>query len=249
MESIPGKMDEMEVEKVAEELEQKDAEKVLEWAVNRFPRLAFSSSFGLEDVAIIDMLSRIKTDVKVVTLDTGRLPQETYDVMDAVREKYGIDIEVYFPDTSSVEKMVKDNGLNLFYKSVEFRKLCCGIRKVEPLRRALQGLDAWITGLRRDQVQSRTSTKKVEWDAGHGGIVKINPLADWNWEKVRGYVDANQVPYNKLHDKGYPSLGCAPCTRAVKQGEDPRAGRWWWELDIDKECGIHSVAGKIERSK
>lgn len=248
MESMPAKMNEEEVKTVAVELEPKEAEHVLQWAVNKFPRLVISSSFGLEDVAIIDMLSRIKTEVKVVTLDTGRLPQETYDVMDAVREKYGIGIEVYFPDTSSVEKMVKDHGLNLFYKRVEFRKLCCGIRKVEPLRRALSGSDAWITGLRRDQVQSRTSTGKVEWDADHGGIVKINPLADWNWEKVRRYVDANKVPYNKLHDQGYPSLGCAPCTRAVKQGEDPRAGRWWWELGIDKECGIHSVAGKIDRS-
>jgi len=248
MESIRAKMEENEVTKIAAELEPKEAEHVLEWAVNRFPNLVLSSSFGLEDVVLIDILSRIKTDVKVVTLDTGRLPQETYDVMDAVREKYGLDIEVYFPDTTSVEKMVRDNGLNLFYKSVDFRKLCCGIRKVEPLRRALSGSDAWVTGLRRDQVQSRTSIQKVEWDADHGDIVKINPLADWNWEKVKGYVDANQVPYNKLHDQGYPSLGCAPCTRAVKPGEDPRAGRWWWELDVDKECGIHSVAGKKDRS-
>ena len=244
MESIRTKMEETEVTKIAAELETKAPEAVLEWAVNRFPKLVLSSSFGLEDVVLIDMISRIKTDVKIVTLDTGRLPQETYDVMDAVREKYDLDIEVYFPDTTSVEKMVRDNGLNLFYKSVDFRKLCCGIRKVEPLRRALSGSDAWITGLRRDQVQSRTGINKVEWDADHGDIVKINPLADWNSEKVKGYVDAHQVPYNKLHDQGYPSLGCAPCTRAVKPGEDPRAGRWWWELGIDKECGIHSVAGK-----
>jgi len=244
MESIRAKIEENEVTKIAAELEPKEAHDVLDWAVNRFPKLVLSSSFGLEDVVIIDILSRIKTDVKVVTLDTGRLPQETYDVMDAVREKYGLDIEVYFPDTTSVEKMVRDNGLNLFYKSVDFRKLCCGIRKVEPLRRALSGSDAWITGLRRDQVQSRTGINKVEWDADHGDIVKINPLADWNSEKVKGYVDAHHVPYNKLHDQGYPSLGCAPCTRAVKPDEDPRAGRWWWELGIDKECGIHSVAGK-----
>lgn len=244
MESNRAKIEENEVTKIAAELEPKEAHDVLDWAVNRFPKLVLSSSFGLEDVVIIDILSKIKTDVKVVTLDTGRLPQETYDVMDAVREKYGLDIEVYFPDTTSVEKMVRDNGLNLFYKSVDFRKLCCGIRKVEPLRRALSGSDAWITGLRRDQVQSRTGINKVEWDADHGDIVKINPLADWNSEKVKSYVDANQVPYNKLHDQGYPSLGCAPCTRAVKPEEDPRAGRWWWELGIDKECGIHSVAGK-----
>jgi phosphoadenosine phosphosulfate reductase len=241
-------MEETEVTKIAAELETKEPEAVLEWAVNRFPKIVLSSSFGLEDVVIIDMISKLKTDVKIVTLDTGRLPQETYDVMDAVREKYGLDIEVYFPDTTSVEKMVRDNGLNLFYKSIDFRKLCCGIRKVEPLRRALSGSDAWITGLRRDQVQSRTGIHKAEWDADHGDIVKINPLADWNSEKVKRYVDANQVPYNKLHDQGYPSLGCAPCTRAVKPEEDPRAGRWWWELDIDKECGIHSVAGKKDSS-
>ncbi|MFQ6011474.1 MAG: phosphoadenylyl-sulfate reductase [Nitrososphaerales archaeon] len=242
-------MDENEVKTLAEQIEPKDPEQVLEWAIGKFPRIALSSSFGMEDVVIIDMLSTIKAHVKIVTLDTGRLPQETYDVMDAIREKYGLDIEVYFPETASVEKMVREHGLNLFYQSVEFRKLCCGIRKIEPLRRALTGLDAWITGLRRDQVQTRTRIGKVELDADHGFIAKINPLADWSWEKVRGYVDAHQVPYNKLHDKGFPSLGCAPCTRAVEAGEDPRAGRWWWELGIDKECGIHSVAGKIERSR
>lgn len=220
--------------------EDRTAEDILRWAAKRFgDRIALASSFGAEDCVIIDMLSRLGP-ARVFTLDTGRLPQETYDVMDAVRDRYGIRIEVYYPDTAEVEAMVREHGLNLFYRAVEFRKLCCHVRKVEPLERALRDLDAWITGLRQDQEPSRKTIGKVEVDRLHGGRVKVNALADWTWDEVWAYVRRNDVPYNRLHDLGYPSIGCAPCTRAVAPGEDLRAGRWWWERDASKECGLHA---------
>ena len=220
--------------------ESKSAQDIVRWALERFgDRVALASSFSAEDVAIIHMMAAVNPKPRVFTLDTGRLNQETYDVMDKIREKYHVAIEVMFPQTEAVERMVREKGLNLFYHSVENRKLCCGIRKVEPLNRALKTVDAWITGLRRDQVVTRGSVKKVDIDADHGGIAKINPLADWSWEQVMQYVKTNQVPYNALHDQGYPSIGCAPCTRAIKPGEDFRAGRWWWERPEQKECGLH----------
>jgi phosphoadenosine phosphosulfate reductase len=178
-------------------------------------------------------------DFRVFTLDTGRLNQETYDCMDAIRERYGIQIEVFFPDSNGVEKMVRENGLNLFYNSVELRKLCCGVRKVEPLNRALKGLDAWMTGLRREQAVTRADVRRIELDEDHGNIIKINPLVDWSYGDVWDYIRRKSVPYNRLHKQGYPSIGCAPCTRAVKPGEDLRAGRWWWENPNAKECGLH----------
>jgi len=231
----------------SDELEPKDAEAVIAWTLKKFsPRVALSSSFGAEDMVLIDMISRIDPRARIFTLDTGRLPQETYNLVDEVRDRYKVDIEVLFPDTSTVEKMVREHGLNLFYESVEFRKLCCNVRKVEPLNRALSGLDAWITGLRKDQAQSRATTRKLEVDQGHGGIFKVNPLADWSSEAVWEYIKANGVPYNKLHDAGFPSIGCEPCTRAVRPGEDQRAGRWWWELESTKECGIHTHSDKPE---
>ena len=224
----------------AGQLESKSAEEVLRWAFDQFqPRLALASSFGAEDVALIDMMVKLDPKARVFTLDTGRLNQETYDVMDKIRDKYRITIEVVFPKAEAVEAMVRERGLNLFYHSIENRKLCCGIRKVEPLNRVLADLDAWITGLRRDQVVTRASVKKAALDQDHGGIVKLNPLADWTWDQVMGYVKRHGVPYNVLHDQGYPSIGCAPCTRAVKPGEDLRAGRWWWEQPEQKECGLH----------
>jgi phosphoadenosine phosphosulfate reductase len=178
-------------------------------------------------------------DFRLFTLDTGRLNQETYDCMDAIRERYGVQIEVFFPEATGVEKMVRENGLNLFYNSVELRKLCCGIRKVEPLNRALKNLDAWMTGLRREQAVTRVDVRKVELDKDHGDIVKVNPLVDWSYDDVWEYIRKNNLPYNRLHKQGYPSIGCAPCTRAVKPGEDLRAGRWWWENPNTKECGLH----------
>lgn len=212
---------------------------MVQWAANRFgSKLALASSFGAEDVALIDIIAKIDKNIKVFTLDTGRLHQETYNVIDAVREKYEIPIEVYFPQTDKVEEIERKHGANLFYKSVDQRTLCCHIRKGEPLKRALSGLDAWITGLRKDQASSRASIKKVELDAVNGNIVKINPIRDWTSEQVWSYIRENKVPYNKLFDQGYTSIGCAPCTRPTKLGEDPRAGRWWWETTT-KECGLH----------
>ena len=232
---------ELQIKKIAEKMEDKSAMEVLKWAINAYaPKIALASSFGAEDVILIDMMVKInKEKAKIFTLDTGRLNQETYDVMDAIRKKYGIQIEVYFPEQRETEEMVKIKGMNLMYESVENRKLCCEIRKVHPLNRALSNLDGWITGLRREQAITRANIYKLEIDSSHGNIVKINPLADWTNEMIWDYIHKNNVPYNKLHDSGYPSIGCEPCTRAVHRGEDPRAGRWWWENATQKECGLH----------
>src|SRR3989338_131498 len=222
------------------ELELKSAQEVVRWAVQQFGnRVALASRFGAEAVALIHLLAQVTPKPRIFTLDTGRLNQETYDVMDKIREKYRVTIEIMFPKTEAVEQMVQEKGLNLFYHSIENRKLCCGIRKVEPLNRALATCTAWMTGLRRDQVVTRATVKKVDIDVDHGGIVKLNPLADWTWEQTLDYVKQNKIPYNVLHDQGYPSIGCAPCTRAIKPGEDFRAGRWWWERPDQKECGLH----------
>jgi phosphoadenosine phosphosulfate reductase len=239
----------MHIEKLAQEFDSKTAQEVLRWALDTFgTKIALASSFGAEDVVIIDMMANLdKNRARVFTLDTGRLNQETYDVMDEIRARYGIPIEVYFPDHNEVEEMVRARGMNLMYESVENRKLCCEIRKVHPLKRALSTLDGWITGLRRNQVVTRATTKKVEIDRDHGGIVKVNPLADWTSDMVWDYIRKNNVPYNKLHDIGFPSIGCEPCTRAIKPGEDPRAGRWWWESAAQKECGIHFDPSKRRR--
>jgi len=224
------------------ELEGYSAERLLEWAFETFqPRIALASSFQAEESVLVDMMHRLHgSDFRVFTLDTGRLNQETYDCMDALKERYGIKVEVFFPDAQRVESMVQEQGLNLFYKSVDLRKTCCAVRKVEPLNRALGNLDAWMTGLRREQAVTRGGVQKVELDRDHGNIVKINPLADWSQKQVWEYVSAHSVPYNRLHDLGYPSIGCAPCTRAIKPWEDVRAGRWWWEEPETKECGLHS---------
>jgi phosphoadenosine phosphosulfate reductase len=232
---------ELQIKKIAEEMEDQSAMEVLKWAIDAYaPKIALASSFGAEDVILIDMMVKInKEKAKIFTLDTGRLNQETYDVMDAIRKKYGIQIEVYFPEQRETEEMVKIKGMNLMYESVENRKLCCEIRKVHPLNRALSKLDGWITGLRREQAITRANIYKLEIDSSHGNIVKINPLADWTNEMIWDYIHKNNVPYNKLHDSGYPSIGCEPCTRAVHRGEDPRAGRWWWENATQKECGLH----------
>jgi len=228
------------VDDVARRAEYWTAQEILEWALDRFhPRIAFASSFGVEDVAVLHMLSRLDKDARVFTLDTGRLPAETYDVMERIREAYGTRIEVYVPQRQAIEALQNERGFFSFRKSVEERKLCCGIRKVEPLNRALSTLDAWSTGLRREQAVTRTVLPAVEIDHVHGGIVKVNPLVKWTEAQTWAYVRAHNVPYNALHDQGYPSLGCAPCTRAIKPGEDVRAGRWWWENPDTKECGLH----------
>lgn len=229
-----------EVQDWAQKLEHESAEAVLRWALERFhPRMALSNSLQIEDMVVLDIAWRIQPAVRVFTLDTGRLHQETYDMMDRVREHYGIELTVLFPDSSEVEKMVRAKGLNLFYNSVEDRHVCCGIRKVNPLQKHLAGLDAWVTGLRRDQWATRTDIKKIEVDAANGSITKVNPIADWSWEQLEHYTQANKVPRHPLYNKGYFSIGCLPCTRAIHPGENPRAGRWWWEDDSKKECGLH----------
>jgi phosphoadenosine phosphosulfate reductase len=235
------RLDAAQVEQLASDFESKTAQEVLKWAMDTFgSKIGLASSFGAEDVVVIDLMAKIdKTKTRVFTLDTGRLNQETYDVMDDIRTRYGISIDVFFPDQSEVEEMVRAKGMNLMYESLQNRKLCCDIRKVHPLNRALKELDGWITGLRRDQVVTRADTKKIEIDASHGGIVKLNPIADWTSDQVWEHIRKNNIPYNKLHDIGYPSIGCEPCTRAIKPGEDPRAGRWWWEEPAQKECGLH----------
>ena len=219
-------------------------EALLQWAIDTFsPRLALASSFGAEDVVLIDMLSKLDSATKILTLDTGRLPDETYDVMERVRERYKVSIESYFPEREAVEKLERESGFYSFRHSIEERKYCCHIRKVEPLGRALAGLDAWMTGLRREQAATRTGVELVEIDQANRSILKLNPLAGWTEPQVWDYVREHHVPYNALHDRGYPSIGCAPCTRAVQPGEDIRAGRWWWENPTTKECGLHLCSG------
>ncbi len=219
--------------------EELSAQGVLEWAVKEYgDKVALACSFGAEDMVLIDILSKVTDKPRIFTLDTGRLHQETYNVMDEAREKYGIEFQVMFPDTKAVEAMEGEEGPNLFYRSIELRKRCCNVRKMEPLRRAFSELDAWVTGLRREQAVTRGAVAKVEEDSGNN-LIKINPLIDWSEEDVWNYIKENSVPYNALHDQDFPSIGCAPCTRAVKPGEDIRAGRWWWENPDEKECGLH----------
>ena len=238
--SLKKKLNGKQVEKLAEDFENKTPPETLKWALDQFhPRIALASSFSLEDGVITDMLSKINPKFRVFTLDTGRLNQETYSLIDRIRARYDVPIEVYYPDTASVEKMVREHGMNLFYESVDSRRRCCNVRKVEPLMRALSSLDAWITGLRREQSITRTAVKKIEIDEAHNNIVKINPLADWTEEMVWDYTKKNGIPHNLLYDKGYTSIGCEPCTRPIKPGEDIRAGRWWWESADKKECGLH----------
>ncbi len=229
----------------ANEAESLSPQEILTWALKNFqPNIALSCSFGApEGLAILDMMHRIDPASRVFVLDTGRIPQATYDLMDRVRERYGKEIEVIFPEAEAVQGMVRAKGMNLFYESIENRQLCCRIRKVEPLNRYLATLDAWVSGLRRDQNVTRRDTAKVEIDYIHGGAVKINPIADWTRDDVLGYVKAQNVPINRLHAEGYPSVGCEPCSRAIRPGEDQRAGRWWWESADTRECGIH-VAGE-----
>ena len=216
-------------------------EEILTWAVGKFDsRLTISASFGApEGMILIDMLHKIDPATRVFVLDTGRLHSATYDLIDRVRDRYGKNVEVVFPKHEDVEAMVSEKGMNLFYESLENRQLCCQIRKVQPMRRHLAGFDAYLTGLRREQNLNRADTRKVVIDPGSGGLVKINPLADWTHERVMQYVGEHNVPINRLHREGYPSVGCAPCSRAVGPGDDPRAGRWWWENDDVKECGLH----------
>ena len=233
-------LDEFEAGQLAVELDSATPQEVLAWTLDRWgSQAALCTSFQAEGMAILDMAWRIDPKVRVFTVDTGRLPQETYDVMEEVRRRYGVEVEVCFPDARQVEAMVRRAGPNLFRRSVEARLLCCNVRKVEPIRGMLESLDAWITGLRRDQWASRANIRKLEIDHDHGGLAKINPLADWALEEVKAYNEEHGVPAHPLYAQGFTSIGCAPCTRATRPGEDPRAGRWWWEKNAPKECGIH----------
>jgi phosphoadenosine phosphosulfate reductase len=219
-----------------------EPEAVLRWAVETFhPALAVSASF--EHTVLLHMLQKIRADVRVFSLDTGRLPEETFRCAAEAERQFGVQVEWYLPDTARVEALVRSQGVYSFKGSLEARRECCHIRKVEPLGRALSGLRAWITGLRRDEAATRRDLPVVEVDEAHGGIVKINPLAAWTAGQVKEYTDLHRLPYNSLYDRGYTSIGCECCTRAVGPGDDPRAGRWWWESPEHKECGLH-VRGK-----
>ncbi|MBM4386947.1 MAG: phosphoadenylyl-sulfate reductase [Deltaproteobacteria bacterium] len=237
---MTAKLSQTDAAALAEKFEKEGAETILKWTFENYgKRAALACSLGAEDMVLTHMFLKVNPQVRIFCLDTGRLNPETYDVLEKVREKYGYTIEVMFPATAEVETMVKEHGMNLFYRSIEMRKLCCKVRKVNPLRRVLSTVDCWITGLRREQAVTRLSLGKAEIDDGNGGILKLNPLADWTEKMVWDYIRANDVPYNALHDGNYPSIGCAPCTRAIKEGEDVRAGRWWWEAPEYKECGLH----------
>jgi len=217
-----------------------NAEETLRWAARTFAGgLTVASSLGAEDQVLVHMIARGDLGIPVFTLDTGRMFNESYELMATTQAALGVTITPYFPDAAEVEAMVAGHGINLFYDSVEQRKRCCNVRKVRPLRRALAGKSAWVTGLRRAQSVTRTALETVEWDE-QNGLVKISPLADWSEDDVWEYIRANDVPYNALHDRGFPSIGCAPCTRAVAPGADPRSGRWWWEHPEHRECGLHS---------
>jgi phosphoadenosine phosphosulfate reductase len=205
---------------------------------------ALASSLGAEDMVLTDVIATDSLPISIFMLDTERLPRVTYELLERVRARYAIPIEVHHPEASAVDAYVAHNGKNAFYESVALRKECCDIRKAAPLARALRGKGAWITGLRRSQAATRTSIAIQETDAVHG-LTKFNPLADWTEEDVWGYIRSRDVPYNALHDRNYPSIGCDPCTRAVKPGEDIRAGRWWWEHSNQKECGLHPISLNI----
>jgi phosphoadenosine phosphosulfate reductase len=202
-------------------------------------KVALACSFSVEDVVIIDMARELALPVGIFALDTGRLNEETYEVADALTERYGVKIDWYFPQAAAVEELLRAKGTYSFRESLENRHECCHIRKVEPLSRALQGLAGWITGLRREQSVTRTGLSPIETDTVNGGILKINPLLEWTEQEVWAYAEARRIPTNRLHKQGYPSIGCAPCTRPVAPGEHPRAGRWWWENPEHKECGLH----------
>jgi phosphoadenosine phosphosulfate reductase len=217
-------------------------------AVTAFAPAAFASSFGAEDMVVLDLLHRLALEVEVFTLDTGRLPEETHELFTVARIRYGVTIRVLHPDTAELEAFVAAHGSNAFYDGIDLRKRCCEIRKTRPLRRALQGKRLWITGLRREQSVTRAHVPVLARDDVHG-LMKLNPLADWSEAEVWDYLQRFDVPVNALHARGFPSIGCAPCTRAVKPGDDPRSGRWWWEQPATRECGLHlDPQGRLVRA-
>lgn len=227
------------IEKLNKQFKDATPEEVLTFFLDKYKtRIALASSLSIEDQAITDMITKIDSQCRIFTLDTGRLFPETYSLIDDTNKKYSINIELFFPQNDRVEEMVAKYGVNLFYDSVENRKRCCDVRKMEPLKRAFKGLDVWICGLRQEQSVTRYGTNLVEFDEANN-IIKLNPLIVWSEEMTWNYIKKNNVPYNKLHDCGFPSIGCQPCTKAISKGDDIRAGRWWWEAPLTKECGLH----------
>ena len=234
----------VDIEALNEHFKDSTPEEILAWFLPQYgEKIALASSLGLEDQVLTAMIAKVAKTTegavpRIFTIDTGRLFPESYNLIDRTNDKYDIKIEVFFPEHTGVEDYVRENGINAFYQSLELRKACCHCRKLEPLKRALSTLDVWICGLRASQAVTRTGVQVVEWDANNN-LIKVNPLARWSEDDVWQYIKANKVPYNKLHDKGFPSIGCQPCTRAIEPGEDIRAGRWWWEDPEHKECGLH----------
>ena len=227
------------IEQLNQQFEGKSPDEVLKYFLAEYKgKIALSSSLSIEDQLLTDLIVNIDASTRIFTLDTGRLFPETYSLIDKTNMKYNIQLEVLFPKHEDVQKMVKEEGINLFYAGIDSRKRCCNVRKMEPLRRAFQGLDVWICGLRREQSVTRKDMQVVEWDEANQ-LIKLNPLINFTEAQVWDYIKAHKVPYNKLHDQGFPSIGCQPCTRAVQPGEDIRAGRWWWEDPQHKECGLH----------
>ena len=227
-----------DIDALLQESHSLDTRDFIAWALAKFPNASFASSLGAEDQALLWLLQEAHAPVAVFSLDTGRLPEETYDLLQKNREFFSLPIQVYAPEAAAVEALVASGGPNLFYDSLAKRQACCAVRKVAPLRRALAGRDAWFTGMRRGQSSTRAGLQRIEWDAANG-LVKLNPLIDWSHQDVWDLIERHELPYNAQHDKGYPSLGCAPCNRADKPGEDERSGRWWWENPEHKECGLH----------
>ncbi len=230
----------MDINDLNQKFQNSTAQEITEYFIKEYGQdAALSSSLGAEDQVLTDMVLKVDKSANIFTLDTGRLHPETYDVMDATNLKYGVKLNVFFPLNEKVEELYQKQGINGHFESIENRKNCCNIRKMEPLRRALKPLKVWITGLRAAQSVTRTDMPVVEYDENFD-VIKVNPLINWSEEDVWNYIKQNNVPYNKLHDQGFPSIGCAPCTRAIKDGEDIRAGRWWWENPEHKECGLHA---------
>ncbi len=232
-------MENIAIEQLNQKFVNAEAPEILRYFLETYKgKIGLASSMGAEDQVLTEMIAAIDPSTRVFTLDTGRVFPETYELIEKTNARYRINIEVYFPEREQVEKMVAEKGINLFYESIENRRYCCHTRKIVPLKRALSGLEVWISGLRRSQSVTRSSVKFVEWDETNQ-LIKINPLLNWDEQQVWNYIRQKNVPYNTLHDKGFASIGCQPCTRAIEPGEDVRAGRWWWENPDMKECGLH----------
>ncbi len=233
-------MDKRTANQLNEKIKGKSVAETLKYVSEEFKlKIRFASSMGVEDQVITHFIAENQLPIEVFTLDTGRMFPETYEIIEKTQARYNIKIHIIFPDAQEVEKMVNEKGINLFYHSIDNRKLCCGIRKIKPLKRALEGMNAWITGLRREQSPTRKDMQVIEWDEGNQ-LIKVNPLLEWTEKQTWDFVNENKIPYNTLHDKGFPSIGCQPCTRAIMPGEDVRSGRWWWENPETKECGLHA---------